>query len=142
MDGHPFTLPFIHSSTRPCAGGGWSGLLTGGGARLHVAARALVVALEEEPNDGVVAEPHDVLRRSVRRARGQWCTNWAHDSARSGATAAKRKLYRVGPICETWPNTLTENPHEIPEVGPQFGPTLYNFRSMSSDDTDCSLVFH
>jgi hypothetical protein len=41
----------------------------------------------------------------------------------------ERKLYRVGPNCETWPNTLTENPYQIPKVGPQFGPTLYNFRS-------------
>ena len=23
----------------------------------------------------------------------------------------ERKLYRVGPNCETWPNTLTENPY-------------------------------
>ena len=23
----------------------------------------------------------------------------------------ERKLYRVGPSCETWPNSLTENPY-------------------------------
>jgi hypothetical protein len=44
----------------------------------------------------------------------------------------KRKLYRVGPNFETWRHTLPENPYESPEVGPQFGPTLYNFRSRSS----------
>jgi hypothetical protein len=26
-------------------------------------------------------------------------------------TRHQQKLYRVGPNCETWPNTLTENPY-------------------------------
>jgi hypothetical protein len=43
---------------------------------------------------------------------------------------SKRKFHRVGPNCETWPNTLTGNPYSSPKVGPQFGPTLYNFRSI------------
>jgi hypothetical protein len=29
---------------------------------------------------------------------------------------------------ETWPNTLTENLYLSLKVGPQFGPTLCNFR--------------
>ena len=40
----------------------------------------------------------------------------------------ERKLYRVGPTCETWPNNLTENPYQSPKVGPQSGPTLSNLR--------------
>jgi hypothetical protein len=51
------------------------------------------------------------------------------DSRRQGRMAVpERKLYRVDPNCETWPNTLTENPYYSPKVGPQFGPTLYKFR--------------
>jgi hypothetical protein len=41
----------------------------------------------------------------------------------------ERKLYRAGPNRETWPNILTENPYEWPQAGPDFGPTLYYFRS-------------
>jgi hypothetical protein len=37
-------------------------------------------------------------------------------------------LRRVGPNCETRPNTSTENPYECRKVGSQFGPTLYSFR--------------
>ena len=43
--------------------------------------------------------------------------------------ATERNSYRVGPNCETWPNSLTENPYQSLKVGPQFGPILYNFRS-------------
>jgi hypothetical protein len=39
------------------------------------------------------------------------------------------KLYRVGPNCETWSSISTANPYSRPKVGPQFGPTLCNFRS-------------
>jgi hypothetical protein len=52
------------------------------------------------------------------------------DSRRPGRRAVpERKLYRVDPNCETWPNTLTENPYYSPKVGPQFGPTLHIFCS-------------
>ena len=37
-------------------------------------------------------------------------------------------MYRVGPNCDTWSNTFTENFDQSPKVGPQFWPTLYNFR--------------
>jgi hypothetical protein len=35
----------------------------------------------------------------------------------------ERALHRVGPDCETWPNSLTENPYSSPSVGPHSGPT-------------------
>ena len=49
----------------------------------------------------------------------QVCLRWVLQkgcliAVRPGAralTAPKRKLYRVGPNCEAWPNSLTENPH-------------------------------
>jgi hypothetical protein len=53
----------------------------------------------------------------------------APPEVRSCVRGVERNLYRVGPHCETWPNTLTENPSEILKVGPRFGPNLYNFRS-------------
>jgi hypothetical protein len=37
--------------------------------------------------------------------------------------------HRVGPKCDTWSSVLIENPYQKPELGPQFGPTLYNFCS-------------
>ena len=46
----------------------------------------------------------------------------------------ERKLYRVGPDCETWPKNLTGNTYWSPEDGPQFGSTLYNFRSATAPD--------
>jgi hypothetical protein len=49
-------------------------------------------------------------------------------SRRACCTCRQRKLYRVGPNCETWPNTFTAIPYKSLKVGPQFGPTLYNFR--------------
>jgi hypothetical protein len=48
----------------------------------------------------------------------------------TGTGSPERKLHRVGPDCETWLNTLTGNPYSTPKVGPQFGLTLYNFRSV------------
>ena len=57
---------------------------------------------------------------------GALCSLFSRQLFRSGR--AERKVYRVGPNCETWPNNLTENPYQSPKVGPQFGPTqLYNF---------------
>jgi hypothetical protein len=44
---------------------------------------------------------------------------------RSGLSAVGlRKRYRVGPKVSSWPNILTENPYERPQVGPTFGATL------------------
>jgi hypothetical protein len=55
--------------------------------------------------------------------------------------AVERELYRVGPNCETWPNNLTENPYQSLKVGPQFGPTLYNFRlDGSANGNELALV--
>jgi hypothetical protein len=51
----------------------------------------------------------------------------ADDAARGGAP--ERKSHRVGPEFSSWPSSLTENPYKSLNVGPQFGSTLYNFRS-------------
>ena len=35
----------------------------------------------------------------------------AQSAADAGQHAPERKLHRVGPNCETWPDSLTENPY-------------------------------
>jgi hypothetical protein len=35
---------------------------------------------------------------------------WTVAQSNNATEPFKRKLYRVGPNCETWPNTLAENP--------------------------------
>jgi hypothetical protein len=53
--------------------------------------------------------------------------------AAGGPATRERKLHRVGPNCEAWPKTLTENLYQRLNVGPQFGPTPCSFRSGAPD---------
>jgi hypothetical protein len=47
------------------------------------------------------------------RARGQSTAGKSDDGAALLAAASlKGEVHRVGPNCETWPNTLTENPYK------------------------------
>jgi broad specificity phosphatase PhoE len=84
-------------------------VLTARGEEEACAAREATAALAPEL---LVVSP---LRRATQTARLAFDRHWAttpkvHRGPR-GMGARERKLYRVGPNCESWPNSLTENPY-------------------------------
>jgi hypothetical protein len=46
------------------------------------------------------------------------------------------EFHRVGPNGAIWPSPLNETPYQKPELGPRFGPTLWNMCLAELDGTD------